>query len=377
MMRKAICVLLALLMAFSVFGALADDVGKNDKESGKKPAEEVKADEASDTEEEEKEGARAEAGKEAKADSAGEAKADAVKENTDPEEEGSFPALNEQGFLDEGEFVYMNDKEGVWRYCSDTLRVEIHRIIQKKPARTWYEAEILCAEEGDHPHMIANNPESWMRKADYPHKIARRNETVIAVSGDYAHARIQDKAIAGIVIRNGKVYSERTKKHNSSTKWAVLDTLAIWPDGDMKVYYSNELTAQEYLDAGVRDVLAFGPWLIRDGEMNTEALKKYGTSQAQRVAVGMTEKGHYWFMMLEGRITRSKGDGISFLAEKLQEKGCVQAFNLDGGQTACIVFMGHQLCTIKKASGNRASRAQADILGVGVSSLTAAEKDPW
>ncbi len=292
-----------------------------------------------------------------------------------PEDEGAFPALNAAGFLDSGEFVYENEEQGVWRYCSDTLWVEVLRYIQKSPARTWYEAEIRCAEGGEVPHMIPCNAEKWMSATNYPHKIARINRTVIAVSNDYAQLRIKQKNRVGIVIRNGKIYSERTWKQGAS-KFPNLDTLALFPDGDMKVYYSDELTAEEYLAAGATDVLAFGPWLIRDGKLNEAGLAKYGKSKAERVAVGMVEKGHYWFMMLEGRIKRSKGDGITFLTEKLQAKGCVQAFNLDGGQTACIVFMGHQLCKMHDTR-NKGSRTTADLLGVGTSELVRTLEDPW
>ena len=145
----------------------------------------------------------------------------------------------------------------------------------------------------------------------------------------------------------------------------------------MKVYYSDEMTAEQYLEAGAIDVLAFGPILIRDGELNEKGLSKYGTSHAQRTAVGMVEKGHYWFMMLEGRIKRSKGDGIRFLAEKLMDKGCSLGFNLDGGETACIVFMGHQLCRMKDRKKPLSSRRTSDILGVGTSELLPTVNDPW
>ena len=290
--------------------------------------------------------------------------------------ENGFPELNADGFLHSGEFVFEDAEEGHWYYVSQTLRVEVKRVIQEKPARTWYEAEIICAPGSETPHMIPNNAEKWMKSTAYPYKIARKNKTVIAVSSDYAHLRISQKSRVGIVIRDGSVYSERTWKKGAS-KFPNLDTLAIWPDGDMKVYDSDELTPEEYLAAGAMDVLAFGPWLIRDGELNEAALAKYGKSKAQRVAVGMAEKGHYWFMMLEGRITRSKGDGISFLAQKLLDKGCVQAFNLDGGQTASILFMGHQLCKMDNKKHNKSSRVTADILGVGVSDLVPAEEDPW
>ena len=291
-------------------------------------------------------------------------------------EESDFPQLNAEGFLDEGEFVYFGETEGLWRYASDTLWVEVRRYIQEKPARTWYEAEIRCKEGSDMPHMIPNDPEKGLKSTEYPHKIARKNQTVIAVSNDYAQLRYKQKARMGIIIRDGKVWSEKTRKKGAN-QFPTLDTLALFPDGDMRVYDSDELTAQEYLDLGARDVLAFGPWLIRDGELNETALAKYGKSKAERVAVGMAEKGHYWFMMLEGRITRSKGDGISFLAEKMLDRGCRTAFNLDGGQTACIVFMGHQLCKMVNGKRNKASRITADILGVGSSDLVPAVGDPW
>ena len=294
-------------------------------------------------------------------------------------EEGEFPALNDAGFLDSGEFVFEDAENGVWRYASDTLRVEIFRREQQKPARVWYEAEVFCAEGSAGPRMIANDPENWKKAAnmEYPYRIARKNGTVLAVSSDFAQLRLQQKkSRPGIIIRGGRIWSDRTKKQGVKD-FPNLDCLAIWPDGDMKVYYSDEMTAEEYLEAGAVDVLAFGPILIRDGELNEKGLSKYGTSHAPRTAVGMVEKGHYWFMMLEGRIKRSKGDGIRFLAEKLLDKGCTLGFNLDGGDTACIVFMGHQLCKLQDGKKHLASRRTSDILGVGQSELLPAVSDPW
>ena len=293
------------------------------------------------------------------------------------EEEGNFPALNDAGFLDSGEFVFEDEENGVWRYASETLWIEIFRREQTKPKRGWDEAEVRCAEGSTGPRMIANDPENWKYGTEYPYKITRKTGTVLAISNDYAQLRLQQKnRRSGIIIRDGKVYSERTRKKGEKG-FPNLDCLAIWPDGDMKVFYSDEKTAEEYLADGAVDVLAFGPILIRDGELNEEGLAKYGTSHAQRTAVGMVEKGHYWFMMLEGRIKRSTGDGISFLAERLMEKQCSIGFNLDGGDTSCIVFMGHQLCRMQDGKKHLSSRRTSDILGVGTSELLPAISDPW
>ena len=293
------------------------------------------------------------------------------------EEKGEFPALNDAGFLDSGEFVWEDEENGVWRYASETLRIEIFRREQTKPARVWYEAEIFCAEGSEGPRMVANDPENWKSSTGYPHKIARKNGTVLAVSSDFGMWRLRKKIRSpGILIRNGKIWSDKTRKRNGKG-FPNLDCLAIWPDGDMKVFYSDEKKAEEYLAEGAVDVLSFGPILIRDGKLNEDALNKYGTSHAERTAVGMVEKGHYFFMMLEGRIKRSKGDGIRFLAEKLLDKGCTVGFNLDGGDTSCIVFMGHQLCKMQNGKKNKPSRATSDILGVGHSDLLPTVSDPW
>ena len=305
-----------------------------------------------------------------------EGKAETAGTGEEPLRGNGFPYLNEAGFLAEGEYIEENPEEGVWRYAGTDLRIEILRQQTEKPKLTWYEAEIWCAEGSAGPRMILADQDAWPRVTEFPYKLARKTGTVLGVSGDFAHLRAQQKARTGVIIRGGQVLSERTWKANSS-HFPNLDCLALYADGDMRVFDSDEKTAEELLAEGAVDVLSFGPWLIRDGALNETALKKYGKSSAQRVAVGMAEKGHYFFMMLEGRIARSRGAGISFLAERMLEKGCTVAFNLDGGQTASIVFMGHQLCKMDNKNRNLSSRRAADILGVGHSDRVAGTEDPW
>ncbi len=281
-----------------------------------------------------------------------------------------FPPLNAQGFLDEGEFVFEDTEKGIWRYCSETLRIEIFRKEQDKPKEIWYEAEVWAA-NGEIFHMIPHDPEHRMSSLEYPYKIARENKTVLAVNSDFAHLRISQRSRPGILLRDGGIVSKQTIKSGSNT-FPNLDTLALFPDGNMEVFLSDELDPEAYQTMGALDVLAFGPYLIRDGILNESGLKKYGRSNAQRTAVGMIEKGHYMVMMLEGRHSNSKGGPISFLAEKLLEKGCVNAMNLDGGQSSTILFMGKQICCVLNDYGRQASaRKSAEILGIGQSESVA------
>lgn len=284
-------------------------------------------------------------------------------------EKGAFPALNAQGFYDEGEFVYEDEKNGVWRYASATLKVEIIRRTQTSPKMIWYEAEIWATDENVF-RMIANDPKHRMTSLNWPYRIAQKHGTVFALNSDYAHLRYKrNNNKVGILVRDGEILSKKTSPKNKGG-FPNLDTLALLPDGDMRVFWSNELKPEEYLEMGAVDVLAFGPWLIRNGELNTTGVKKYGTSKAPRTAIGMFEKGHYLGILIEGRHSGSKGASVATIAKLMQNRGVQLAFNLDGGQTATILFMGKQICKIGGSVGKNASaRRTAEILGIGESGL--------
>ena len=277
----------------------------------------------------------------------------------------AWPELNADGFLSEGEFIHEDEENGVWMYCSSTLKIQIFRYYDPQKVLTWFESEIWCAPE-EAFRMISYDPGDWKSRAD-PMEIARKYQTVYAQNGDYyiyRSGKKQEEA-KGIVIRDGKVLY-RVGYENNKGFFPNLDCLALFPDGDMKVFLSSEHTPEEYLDMGARDVLSFGPYMIRDGVVNPK-IGDYGRTNQPRGSIGMVEKGHYMGIVLEARIKRSKGETIAFMADRLKSRGCQTAFNLDGGQTAVMVFMGKQLNVIGKYDGKTWARPQNEILGIGVS----------
>lgn len=293
-------------------------------------------------------------------------------------EMGAFPVLNEAGFLDVGEYVYINADAGVWRYVDDNLKVEIYRRTGKNDNGknlTWYEAEVWS--QNDEIWRIFSNVEGkHMSTAAWPYIVAQKNQAVLAISTDFAQNRYPKKDISvGIIIRNGKVFSDKTRKADS-TKWPPVDVLALYPDGNMEVYNSDEHTAQEYLDMGVQTTLAFGPWLIRDGVRNDADIASMNKGNNPRVAIGMVEKGHTFAMMLEGRHSGSVGAHLDFLADRMLEKGCTLAINLDGGETACMLFMGEQITYVGGISNKDAyARRTTELLGIGVSEMVPKYED--
>lgn len=288
------------------------------------------------------------------------------------EEPGAFPVLNEEGFLDVGEYVYANDEAGVWRYVDDQLKVEIYRCTgtnAKGSNLTWFEAEVWS--RGDEIWRVFSNVEGkHMSTAAWPYAVAQKNQLVLGISTDFAQNRYPKKdASVGIIIRNGKVFSDKTRPATSK-KWPPLDVLALYPDGNMEVYVSDEHNAQEYLDMGVQTTLAFGPLLVRDGVRNDADISTMNLGNNPRVAIGMVEKGHTFAMMLEGRHKGSVGAYLDFLADRMLEKGCTLAINLDGGETACMTFMGEQITYVGGISNKNAyARKTTELLGIGVSEL--------
>ena len=277
-----------------------------------------------------------------------------------------LPAIGPDGFLPEGEFVFEDAEAGLWCYLSESLRIEITRFSSDRPRRTWYEAEVWCTED-EAFRMINFSDGGSGHAVARPFIIARKRRSVLAMSTDFAELRRRQHKTMGIVIRNGEIESRDTWRAMASGI-PNLDVLALWPDGSMAVFASDEHTAEEYLEMGVSSTLAFGPYLIRDGKPAGERLEKYGASTHPRAAIGMVEPGHYVCIAVEGRIPRSIGANLRFLAERFAARGCTLAFNLDGGGTAALIFLGKQLNKNGKALVNT-SRHDREILGIGVSEL--------
>lgn len=285
-----------------------------------------------------------------------------------------FPALTAEGFLPEGEkeFIFIDAENGVWRYASQTLRIEIKRnTIEKGPIR-YLAAEIFVKDgEGglkmypfDREHMTTDAKKYLARPVD----IAKQHQLVFAMDGDYFLYRIRatevNRNAIGVEIRDGEIVVDRPPKKERTT-YPPLDNMALFANGDMQVFPAMEKTAEEFLAMGAKDVLSFGPYLIKDGEIN-RGYKWYGTTKQPRAAVGMVEKGHYWGLIVEGRIKPSKGMDCMEVSELMKELGCTTAFNLDGGWTSAMIFMGKQLNQLDKSGVHDNARDQNEVMGIGV-----------
>ena len=287
-----------------------------------------------------------------------------------------FPLLTPEGFLPKGseEFVSIDAEKGEWRYCSEDLRIEIkkHKGVfdEKKPNRptSYFIAEIRVP-EGVQPfrtypfaeNRTVNRDAFKAKQSD----IARMHNLVFAFGADYYIYRTGRPGVrTGVEIRDGEILFDDPPTKTKQT-YPPLDMMALYPDGDMKVFEQNEITAAELVFSGVTDVFTFGPVLIRDGEVNM-SYENYGYNPEPRVQIGMVKPGHYYLLVGEGRTKVSRGLKCRDGAFILKELGCETAFNLDGGWTSSVIFMGQQLNQLDNNGVHNNARPQNEVIGVGL-----------
>lgn len=273
---------------------------------------------------------------------------------------------------DPAEVIVVDSEHGHWAYRADNLGVDIERVsttnAEGKPI-TYFVADIHMKDLSQfRPGFGAEGHTG--RGAIYPWIMARRAGAVLWITGDNLINSEKDEK--GILIRDGRLFSEANAE----------DTLAIYPDLSMRIFAKWETRGEILLEDGVENAYSFGPTLIRDGVVNEEARYHRVRRINPRAGIGYIEPGHYIAIVVDGRQKDySVGMTIWEFADLFAQYNCELAYNLDGGLSAAMIFMGEQL---NSHSGNRIGesndisyqRAVPDGLMFGYSELVPDETDP-
>ncbi|MBQ4552401.1 MAG: phosphodiester glycosidase family protein [Clostridia bacterium] len=275
-----------------------------------------------------------------------------------PEETVQLPALNAEGFLADDSaapFIHSDRNDGHWYYISRNLYIEIIRKYTPRQNITWFETEIRCTPESMPQSLLAQGAKEPGHNFLSPKVIAEQYDAIFAISDDFYGHRWYNKGTQGVIIRNGEIKSEKTLPANNK-KWPYLEIIALFDDGSMKVFESDEHTAEEYLAMGVTDTYAFGPILVRDGVIDPslydKTIVRY-TDDEPRMAMGCIAPYHYIIVSAKGRTNDSDGVTMSWLAERMKALGCENALNLDGGNTVALYFMGDVLNKVVNSTSYR------------------------
>ena len=184
-----------------------------------------------------------------------------------------------------------------------------------------------------------------VNKAHYVKTIAVNNNAVIAINGD-DYVKMDSKKDKSFEIRMTEFV---TQDHKRSKTYKDHDILVIDKQGDFHLFLLAD-GLEEYFKQNNEDVVqafSFGPALVVDGMMqNLEDRKSVyaGTYKNPRAAIGQKGPLSYVLVVVESQ-KRGDGSGVTHaeLAQIMSELGCIQAYNLDGGNSAEMVMPWYDL----------------------------------
>ncbi|MCL1965460.1 MAG: phosphodiester glycosidase family protein [Firmicutes bacterium] len=187
--------------------------------------------------------------------------------------------------------------------------------------------------------------------------IASRNNAILAINGDFATFNN-----GGIIIRNGVLY-----RSNRSTRHLLM----IDQHGDFIPYTDPPQNAEEaaagFVEQGIWQTLVFGPLLVQNGQAVPLPEKFFistGMALEPRTAVAQIGPLHYLWIVVDGRQEGySKGVSLIRLQELFLQYGAQTAFNLDGGGSTTLYYMGNVLN--RPANAGSRQRDVPDILYIG------------
>lgn len=242
-----------------------------------------------------------------------------------------------------------------WSYTRDDLEIKIEKVENGSGENkvTYFVADVQVKDTSNLYSAFAKN-KFGRNIVETTSTIAEENDAIFAINGDYYGFREN-----GILIRNGVIYRDE----------AAREGLAFYEDGTMKTYDEASTSAEELLAQGVIDTFSFGPSLLEDGKAiddftNVKIDKNMGNSSIQnsnpRTGVGIISPNHYVFVVVDGRKEGySKGMTLNEFANLFEELGCTEAYNLDGGGSSTMYFMGR---VVNNPLGKNQEREISDIL---------------
>jgi len=245
-----------------------------------------------------------------------------------------------------------------WNYKSEAVSISIKKVVTGSGANTitYYVADAVVADATQLSNAFAKN-KFGRNIIETTSQIAQNNNAIFAINGDYYGFRTD-----GIIIRNGVIYRDQPARTG----------LAFYKDGTMKVYDETTTSAQALLQAGVWNTLSFGPVLIQNSLVSTtfknvnidNNLGNHTIEGANpRTGVGIIDKNHFVFVVVDGRSPGySKGATLAEFAAIFKSLGCTDAYNIDGGGSSTMYFMGK---VVNNPLGDNKERGTSDILFIG------------
>ncbi|WP_127534551.1 phosphodiester glycosidase family protein [Paenibacillus kobensis] len=245
-----------------------------------------------------------------------------------------------------------------WHYSSDQSEIAIQKVETGSGSEkiTYFVADVTMKNGAVLQTALAKN-EFGRNITENTSAIAADHNAVLAINGDYYGFRSD-----GVIIRNGVLYRDEPTREG----------LALFQDGTMEAYDEQSVRSSELLAQGVTNTFSFGPALLKNGQPTSdfehvEIDTNFGNRSIQsanpRTGIGIISPNHYVLVVVDGRADNySRGMTLAEFADLFQQLGCTDAYNLDGGGSSTMYFMGR---VVNNPQGRDRERGVSDIVYVG------------
>ncbi len=260
---------------------------------------------------------------------------------------------------DPPETVVFDPKNGRYAYRSDTLGIEIERHVQEDLPAVYFVAHIYMRDENAYRSGFGSPRQNGKDPLDAC-VMARTYRAVLGITGDnLLHEGFYNR---GLYMRDGRVFSAET-----------IGSAMVLTDGlSMRIYNKNDRAMLDEIEDGARDIYSFGPPLVLGGTMCEGLDTDRVARRNPRAGLGLVEPGHFVAIVVDGRLPGySHGVLLPEFAQMFLDEGCVMAYNLDGGASATMVFMGEYI----NLRSSKHYRRLPDQLLWGYSELVPPETD--
>ena len=209
---------------------------------------------------------------------------------------------------------------------------------------------------------------------EYTTSMHEATNAVVSVNADYY--RFRDM---GIVVYNRQLYRFNESLYlnrygQDLKKYNCVDTLFVTGSGDFLFFHqyeetTPEITQQFIIDNDIVFSVAFGPVLVENGRLNgTRDFEEewYPIGEVNtgysRAGIGQVDHLHYLYMSLNHSDEKQARWHVKEFAQHFYEKGVLNAYNLDGGQTGEIVFQGNEAYNHVDHVNGTSSRQVSDMI---------------
>ena len=214
-----------------------------------------------------------------------------------------------------------------YSYQSDELRIAITIVKDEAEKQTYYVADIWM--RNINSFRTAFGKGQFNKGVEDGDSLAKRENAILAVNGTYNQ---------GLMLQSGKLL----KKARADKGWNSGSVCLLYKDGSIKTFKlkKEKLDINKEIKNGAWHGWQFGPIIIRDYEPGPGATIYGDLGYKARNILGYYEPGHYVIVNCDAYRDDAKGMTASKMVEVMQSLGVKDAFNLDGGTSAVLVFMG-------------------------------------